>query len=102
MDARLDDFGDTLSVDLVDAPGEKSYSIVAYTYILVYQTSTTSCDSVKELYRYIQWFSTDPEAHEWSVRVGFAPLSENVAKLIQSRVLDAMTFGACIDHGRGR
>ncbi len=91
MDARLDDFGDTLSVDLVDAPGEKSYPIVAYTYILVYQTSTTACDSVKELYRYIQWFSSDAEAHEWSVRIGFAPLSENVARLIQTRVLDEMT-----------
>ena len=90
MDALATESEEALVVDLVDAPGMTSYPIVGYTNIIVHLTQMRNCDSAKELFRYIGWFSRDPIAHSACREIGFAPLSELLADRIDEKVLAQM------------
>lgn len=51
MDAFAGQFTPRLTLDLADAPGQLSYPIATYTYLIVYLTSMKNCDEATELFR---------------------------------------------------
>ena len=48
MDSRAND---NLTVSLADGDSDYAYPIASYTYLLLYRTTMTNCDSAKELVR---------------------------------------------------
>ncbi|HZD56542.1 MAG TPA: phosphate ABC transporter substrate-binding protein PstS [Anaerolineales bacterium] len=85
------DFGgempDTLARSIVNAPGENSWPIAGYTYLLVYMDQT-DCTKANKLVEFIRWALTDgsPYAQE----LEYVPLPDNVREQVFSR-LDQMT-----------
>ena len=77
-------FDTRFNADLVDSNGARSYPIVAYTYLVIRMKTMKNCDSAKELYRYIDWFTTSEEASYLCKENGMIPLSRNASDRIAS------------------
>jgi phosphate transport system substrate-binding protein len=48
------DLGDTLAISIVDAPGQNSYPVSGYTYLLMYMDNP-NCDVAKKLVDFYKW-----------------------------------------------
>ena len=74
--------GDWSQVTLVNAPGENSYPIASFTYLLVYEDlsqATKSIDEAKTLVHMIHWMITDGQSHSESLL--YVPLSDSVVEI---------------------
>ncbi len=54
MDVSAQNFDEHLTTDMADAPGNISYPIATYTYLIIYLTAMPDCDQAVELYRSVQ------------------------------------------------
>eukprot|EP00002_Diphylleia_rotans_P027063 TRINITY_DN5415_c0_g1_i4.p1 TRINITY_DN5415_c0_g1~~TRINITY_DN5415_c0_g1_i4.p1 ORF type:complete len:733 (+),score=104.39 TRINITY_DN5415_c0_g1_i4:1094-3292(+) len=73
MSANLDS---PLVSDITDAPGEDSYPIVGYTYILV-RNKTGTCEKIRPVLNFMNWILTSPVALETAGDMGFAVLPQS-------------------------
>ena len=67
---------------MVNAPGNDSYPIASFTYLLVYddlQKVTKSIDEAKAVVHMIHWMITDGQDHSASLL--YVPLSDSVAEI---------------------
>ena len=48
--------------DLVDTEGEQAYPLIGYTYMILRMAAFDDGKKATQLYRYIDWFTTDPAA----------------------------------------
>lgn len=74
--------GDWSQVTLVNAPGENSYPIASFTYLLVYEDLsqvTKSIEEAKTLVHMIHWMITEGQSHSESLL--YVPLSDSVVEL---------------------
>ena len=74
--------GDWSKVTLVNAPGENSYPIASFTYLLVYDDlsqTTKSIQEAKAVVHMIHWMITEGQNHSQSLL--YVPLSDSVAEL---------------------
>ena len=74
--------GDWSQVTLVNAPGENSYPIASFTYLLVYEDlsqATKSIEEAKTVVHMIHWMITDGQSHSESLL--YVPLSDSVVEL---------------------
>ena len=74
--------GDWSQVTLVNAPGENSYPIASFTYLLVYKDlslTTKSIEEAKTIVHMIHWMITEGQNHSESLL--YVPLSESVIEL---------------------
>ena len=85
------DFGgempDTLARLIVNAPGDNSWPIAGYTYLLAYMDQT-DCAKGKELINFIHWALTD--GSQFASDLEYVPLPDNVRQLVFDK-LDQMT-----------
>ena len=74
--------GDWSKVTLVNAPGEDSYPIASFTYLLVYEDlskATKSIEEAKAVVHMIYWMITEGQNHSESLL--YVPLSDSVIEL---------------------
>lgn len=81
----------SLTGSLVDLSGQNSYPIAGFTYMLIRLSVTGSCVPIKELVRYIEWFSTSEDAKNFCIEQGMVPITNEVAEQIKSDVLKKIT-----------
>jgi len=78
------------ALPIVDTPGPESYSIAAYTYLIIYKVIPGDCERLTEIFRYFSWILTDPEADALAASKSFAQISPSVYTLIE-KVLNEVT-----------
>jgi phosphate transport system substrate-binding protein len=88
--SAMNDFADMFDAKLtntiVDAPGEKSWPISAYTYIILHTTSMTDCVKAQKLLEYLNWTLTDAGASKRAADLGYAVLPETVQKMVLAKL----------------
>ncbi|GEA14961.1 phosphate-binding protein [Moorella sp. E308F] len=72
-----------MRVSIVNAPGENSYPIAGYTYLLVYKDQKDK-DKGTELVKFLWWAIHDGE--KFAEDLLYAPLPDNVVKLAEAKI----------------
>jgi phosphate transport system substrate-binding protein len=72
-----------MRVSIVNAPGENSYPIAGYTYLLVYKDQKDK-DKGTELVKFLWWAIHDGE--KFAKDLLYAPLPDNVVKLAEAKI----------------
>ncbi len=93
--SAMNDFADKFTAKLtntiVDGPGEKSWPIAGYTYLILHTQSMTDCTRAQKLLEYIRWTLTDPAAAKKAGDLGYSVLPKNV----QANVLTKLGEVTC-------
>lgn len=76
--------GTDFRVSLTNAPGDKSYPIASYTWLLV-KVDTPDAARAKSLRDFLSWMLTS-EAQQMASTLGYAPVPGDVAGLIRDRI----------------
>ena len=84
----VDEMPEDLGQLLVNAPGDESYPIAGYTFLLVYD-DMPDCDQASELVSFVKW-SLSEAGSSHAVELLYAPLGESVRNMVYDR-LDSMT-----------
>jgi phosphate transport system substrate-binding protein len=80
------------NVTLLNAPGNSSYPIASFTYLLVYQNLATNINDInkaKALVAFINWAITDGQ--KFAPSLGYVPLPDSVIKHNQE-TLESLNF----------
>lgn len=86
-----------LRVEIVNAPGEESYPIAAFTWLLVYEEQTDAAEATA-LTRFLWWASHDGQQFildngDDPVIAGYAPLPEPVVRMAEDLILSITVNG---------
>ncbi len=88
--AAMTDFANAftpqLTAVIVNAPGDGSWPIAGYTYIIIHQTSMTDCVKASKLVEYIQWILTNTVATKRATDLGFVPLPDTVLQQVLAKI----------------
>jgi phosphate transport system substrate-binding protein len=79
-------FTDKLTNTIVDAPGEKSWPIAGYTYLILHMNSMTDCTKAQKLAEYIKWTLTDAGAAKKASDLGYSVLPADVQKTVLAKL----------------
>lgn len=82
----ITEFPDDMRVSITDEPGDDSYPISGYTYLLIYQDLSylKNKDQVTELMNYVNWCVH--EGQEMAKELNFAPLPDEVQKKVEAEL----------------
>ncbi len=98
INATMADFADKftpkLTNTIVDAPGEKSWPIAGYTYIVLHSTSMTDCVKAQKILEYMRWTLTDAAAAKAAAGLGYAVLPTAVQKMVLDQMAKVTCSGA--------
>ncbi len=83
MNDFADKFSDKLTNVIVDGPGDGSWPISGYTYIVLHMTSMKDTAKAQALLQYIEWTQTSPQAAQIASSLGYAA----VPKPVQDKVI---------------
>jgi phosphate transport system substrate-binding protein len=81
-----DKFSDKLTNTIVDGPGEGSWPISGYTYLILHTTRMTDCTKAQKLLEYIKWTLTDAGAAQRASKLGYAVLPDAVQKTVLAKL----------------
>jgi phosphate transport system substrate-binding protein len=87
-------FSDKLTNTIVDAPGEKSWPISGYTYIILHTTSIKDCVKAQKTLEFLKWALTDAAAGKKAAELGYSVLPGDVQKLVLSKLSAVTCNGA--------
>ena len=90
MAAFADAFDENLGANIVNAPGEASWPIVGYTYIIIRLESMTDCVQAQKLLEYINWTLTETAPAARAAELGYATIPGPVLEKVQAK-LNAVT-----------
>jgi phosphate transport system substrate-binding protein len=79
-------FSDKLTVTIVDAPGEGSWPIAGYTYLILHTQSMTDCVKAQKLLEYINWSLTDSGAADAAAKLGYSVLPAAVRDQVLAKL----------------
>ena len=68
---------------LVNAPGDDSYPIAGYTFLLIYQ-DMPDCTTAQKLVEFVQWALTDGD--QYATELLYAPLGDSVKQKVMERL----------------
>jgi hypothetical protein len=80
------DFSDKLTATIVDAPGEGSWPIAGYTYLILHTQSMTDCVKAQKLLEYINWSLTDSGAADAAAKLGYSVLPAAVRDQVLAKL----------------
>ena len=86
MNDFADTFTDKLTNIIVDGPGDGTWPIAGYTYLVLHQTSMTDCTKAQKLLEYITWTETDPAAAKRATDLGYATLPSTVRDQVLAKL----------------
>jgi len=85
--AASDAFGSKMPADmgqlLVNAPGDKSYPIAGYTFLLIYK-DMSDCTKAKKIAEFVQWAMKDGD--KYATELLYAPLGTSVKQQVLDRL----------------
>ncbi|XP_064641563.1 retinal guanylyl cyclase 1-like isoform X2 [Lineus longissimus] len=93
MDDFIGSFNKYFTASIIDAPGDYSYPIAAYSYFIVYKTGMKDCDAAIELVRFIEWAFNDEFARRICEKHHMVCLSKQVVAKVFNDVLKTLTCG---------
>lgn len=97
INAAMSDFAgqftDKLTNTIVDAPGEKSWPMAAYTYLILHTQSMTDPVKAQKLVEYIQWTLTDPAAAKRASDLGYSVLPDEVRTMVLNKLAEITVNG---------
>ena len=86
MNDFANSFTDKLTNVIVDGPGDGTWPIAGYTYLVLHQTSMTDCVKAQKLLEYIVWTQTDPAAAKRATDLGYATLPPAVRDQVLAKL----------------
>ncbi len=90
VSAAMTDFASAftpqLTAVIVNPPGDSSWPIAGYTYIILHMTSMTDCVKAQKLVQFVHWFLTDPGATKQATALGFVPLPAPVQQQVLAKL----------------
>ncbi len=93
MAAFANAFDERLTAQIVDAPGEKSWPIMGYTYLIIHLTENKDCTKTKALLDYIEWAVSDEAAARKAEELGYATLPAAVRDLVEVKLHEVSCNG---------
>jgi phosphate transport system substrate-binding protein len=87
---------DKLSVDLMDAPGDASWPISTYTYLVLHTTSMTDCTKAQKILEYIRWTLTDASAAKQATSLGYNVLPDAIQKQVLAKLAQVTCKGSTV------
>ena len=86
------DFPDDLRLSITDAPGDGSYPISGYTYLLVYGdlSYVKNADQAQEVMNFVNWGVHEGQA---MAKPSYAPLSDDLQKRVESKLKGVLFDG---------
>ncbi len=82
VEAAMADFSTAftpqLTAIIVDGPGDGSWPITGYTYIILHTTSMTDCVKAQKILDFLDWAQTDPAAQAAATKLGYSVLPDAV------------------------
>jgi phosphate transport system substrate-binding protein len=94
MNDYADSFTDKLTNSIVDGPGDGTWPVAGYTYLVLHQSSMTDCVKAAKLLEYIKWTETDPAAAKRATDLGYATLPAAVRDLVLAKLGEVTCDGA--------
>lgn len=82
MNDFADAFDERLTTDIVDGPGEGSWPIAGYTYIILRTSSMTDCVKARKMLEFLHWALTDPFASQRASELGYSVLPDAVRQRV--------------------
>jgi phosphate transport system substrate-binding protein len=86
--SAINDFGtalgDKLALSIVDGPGQGSYPIAGYTYLLLYMDQT-DCAKAQKLVTFFQW-ALGPDGDKSAKELQYVPLPEAVKEQVKAKL----------------
>jgi phosphate transport system substrate-binding protein len=79
-------FSDKLTVTIVDAPGDGSWPISGYTYLILHTQNMTDCVKAQKLIEYINWSLTDAGAADAAAKLGYSVLPAAVRDQVLAKL----------------
>jgi len=79
-------FDDHLNAKIVDAPGDGSWPIAGYTYIILHTQNMTDCVKAQKILEYLHWALTDPLAAQAATKLGYSVLPGDVQKTVLAKL----------------
>jgi phosphate transport system substrate-binding protein len=79
-------FDARLTATIVDGPGEGSWPITGYTYLILHTTSMQDCVKAGKLLGYITWSLTDAAAAKRAEALGYAVLPEAIREQVLAKL----------------
>ena len=86
MNDFANSFTPQLTNTIVNGPGDASWPIAGYTYIIIHQTSMTDCVKASKLVEYINWILTNSVATKRASALGYVPLPSAVQQLALAKL----------------
>lgn len=76
--------GDKLAISIVDAPGQGSYPIAGYTYLLIYMDQQ-DCGKAQKLVDFVKW-AQGPDGNKDATALNYITLPDAVKQLVLAKV----------------
>jgi phosphate transport system substrate-binding protein len=76
--------GDKLALSIVDGPGQQSYPIAGYTYLLLYMDQQ-DCAKAQKLVAFMNW-AYGPDGTKDATDLSYVPLSDAVKQQVQDKM----------------
>jgi phosphate transport system substrate-binding protein len=87
-------FDAKLTATIVDAPGDGSWPITGYTYLILHTTSMTDCVKAGKLLEYINWSLTDAGAAAGAAKLGYSVLPGAVRDQVLAKLGEVTCNGS--------
>jgi phosphate transport system substrate-binding protein len=91
MNDYKDSFSDQLTAKIVDGPGNDSWPIAGYTYIILHMNNMADCNRAQKIIEFLHWSLTDKDAAKKAADLGYSVLPD----VIRTRVLTRMGGVTC-------
>jgi phosphate transport system substrate-binding protein len=79
-------FDEKLNATIVDGPGEGSWPIAGYSYLILHTKNMEDCVKAQKLLEYITWTLTDPIAAKKAAELGYAVLPDAVRAKVLAKL----------------
>ncbi len=86
-------FSAQLTTTIVDGPGEGSWPIAGYTYIILHTTSMSNCINASNLLNFLKWALTDPAAAKRAADLGYSVLPDAVREIVLAKLAQVTCGG---------
>jgi phosphate transport system substrate-binding protein len=96
MNDFSDKFTDKLTNVIVDGPGEGSWPISGYTYIVLHMTSMKDAAKAQALLQYIEWTQTSPQAAQIAATLGYAAVPKPVQDKVIAKLHEVTVDGKAV------
>ncbi|NOZ48749.1 MAG: phosphate ABC transporter substrate-binding protein PstS [Chloroflexi bacterium] len=93
MAAFANAFNERLTAKIMNAPGQKSWPIMGYTYLIIHMKENQNCDKTKALLEYASWAVSDPAAAQKAADLGYATLPNAVKELVMAKLQEVTCNG---------